>query len=151
IASFCAYRDPIKKKSAFFLALMLNQGLWKVRDPEHLPAPIDYHEVRGHLRCGTVKTVDSDLVNRIRGGIEVTQDEDVLIRGAVAEAIDEIASATGLTPSRLHYLFWNVFRNCCKRDVTHCDACPTDCGIRDRYQALTASDRKCFFAGVCSS
>lgn len=151
IATFHAYRDPVKKKTAYFLALMQNQGLWKLRDPENLPAPVDYHEVRGHLRCGTVALVDSDLAARIAAGTEVSEEEDILIRGTVADAIASIAKSTALTPSRLHYLFWNIFRNCCKRDSTHCDACPPDCNLPDRYKALTVEARMCLFSGVCES
>ena len=58
LARFRAYRDPVHKKSFFFLALMRNTGLWKYKDPGNLGAPIDYHEVRGHLRIGTVQIQD---------------------------------------------------------------------------------------------
>ncbi len=55
LSDFDAYSDPVQKKSVFFLALMQNCGLWRYADPESLPAPVDYHEVRGHLRIGTVR------------------------------------------------------------------------------------------------
>ena len=50
LARFAAYRDPVRKKSSFFLALMRNTGLWSYVDDAELGPPVDYHEVRGHLR-----------------------------------------------------------------------------------------------------
>ena len=50
LSQFRAYRDPVRKKIYFFLALMQNTGLWTYVDPDQLGAPVDYHEVRGHLR-----------------------------------------------------------------------------------------------------
>jgi hypothetical protein len=70
LARFRAYRDPVKKNSFYFLALMRNLGLWELRDPENLGAPVDYHEVRGHLRCGTVVINDPSLETRVRVGIK---------------------------------------------------------------------------------
>jgi hypothetical protein len=82
----------------------------------------------------------------------VTEDEDVAIRTAVSDAINAIAERTLLTPSRLHYLFWNVFRACCKRDETHCSDCPSTCALPSRYVDLSLPDlRRCVFSDVCSS
>jgi hypothetical protein len=151
LAKFSAYRDPVRKKTVFFLALMRNLKLWDIADSNNLAAPVDYHEVRGHLRCGTVEILDPDLATRIRSGVGVSEDEDVAIRGAVSDAIMEISRSTRLSPSSLHYLFWNVFRACCKRDVTHCEGCPVECELPERYAALTLSNRACVFSSVCAS
>jgi hypothetical protein len=68
LSRFRAYDDPVRKKTYFFLALMQNTSSWTYVDPESLGAPVDYHEVRGHLRIGTVLIQDSNLRERILKG-----------------------------------------------------------------------------------
>jgi hypothetical protein len=155
LSEFRAYQDPVKKKSFFFLALMHNAGLWSYRDPEQLGAPIDYHEVRGHLRIGTVQVQDSSLRAKLLEGQEVTAEQDIQIRKAVHEALMFISEDSGLrNPSQLHYLFWNVFRSCCSREQPHCISCPPTCPLPVRYVDLTTlpdGSRRCPFFSVCQS
>ena len=155
LAQFRAYDDPVRKKSFFFLALMQNAGLWTYSDSDQLGAPIDYHEVRGHLRLGTVEVCDSDLRASIVAGREVTAEQDISIRQAVHKALMFISEYSGLrNPSQLHYLFWNVFRACCTRENPHCNSCPPTCSLPTRYVplALFADGlRRCPFSRVCES
>jgi hypothetical protein len=155
LAQFRAYDDPVRKKSFFFLELMQNAGLWKYADPENLGAPIDYHEVRGHLRIGTVEVLDRELLVRIREGKEVTPEQDVCIRQAVYQALMLVSEYSGLrNPGQLHYLFWNVFRSCCTRENPHCDACPPTCRLPDRYVPLAlyaGGIRRCPLSTACQS
>jgi len=155
LALFRAYDDPVRKKSFFYLELMQNAGLWKYVDPENLGPPIDYHEVRGHLRIGTVEILDRKLLAKIRQGEEVTPEEDVHIRQAVYKALMLVSEYSGLrNPGQLHYLFWNVFRSCCTRENPHCDACPPTCRLPDRYVPLALFSgyiRRCPFSTVCQS
>lgn len=72
LAQFCAYSDPVRKKSYFFLALMHNTGLWEYKDPAHLGAPVDYHEARGHLRIGTVRILSPELHTKLIKQLPVT-------------------------------------------------------------------------------
>lgn len=118
LSQFRAYCDPVRKKSFFYLALMRNAGVWTYADPENLGAPVDYHEVRGHLRIGTVQICDPELRSKLLAGKEVTAEEDVSIRQAVHEALMLVSEYSGLkNPSRLHYMFWNIFRSCCTRRI----------------------------------
>lgn len=152
LSNFEAYRDPIHKKTFFLLALMRNHGLWHFVDPEQLGAPVDYHEIRGHLRLGTVFIADDRLREKLSSNEPVTAAEDLAIRQAVYQAIMEISERSGIRdPSRLHYLFWNVFRSCCKRTETHCDGCPSSCTLPERYVPLAVSPigRACPFRTVC--
>jgi hypothetical protein len=155
MAKFRAYDDPVHKKSYFLLALMRNTGLWEYVDNENLGPPVDYHEVRGHLRIGTVTVNDMALRDKLLSGKEVSFDEDIAIRQAVHDAIMLISELTGLrNPSRLHYLFWNVFRSCCTRESPHCLGCPTDCSLPGRYVPFAIQpdgQRRCPFASVCKS
>jgi hypothetical protein len=155
LAQFRAYDDPVRKKSFFFLALMHNTGLWTYADPEELGAPVDYHEVRGHLRLGTVEVCDPDLHAKLIAGTAVTAEQDIAIRQAVFNALMFISQSSGLrNPSQLHYLFWNVFRSCCSRENTHCHSCPPDCPLPERYvpmASFSGGQRRCPFSTVCQS
>lgn len=120
LSSFKGYSDPVEKKSVFFLALMHNCGIWSYADQDRLPAPVDYHEVRGHLRIGTIY-LTGNLRDKVLNGLEVTADEDIAIRMTVREAIQTIANEIGRSPNALHYLFWNLFRTYCTRGTPQCD------------------------------
>lgn len=91
LREFEAYSDPVDKKAIFFLSLMRNSGIWKFIDDAALEAPVDYHEVRGHLRIGTVRVVDHALAEKIRSGSKVQSREHVAIRLATREAIRSIS------------------------------------------------------------
>jgi hypothetical protein len=150
LGKFRAYgADPVQKKTYYFLALMANQGLWSYADPEHLGSPVDYHEVRGHLRYGTVEVVNKELIEKLLKHEEVTEADDVAIRGAVFEAVRTIAELSGRNANDLHYFFWNMFRNCCRRDVTHCEFCDSHPSLPVRYEQL--KPHHCIFSDDCSS
>ena len=155
LAQFRAYDDPVRKKSFFFLALMQNAGVWTYSDPDQLGAPIDYHEVRGHLRIGTVQICDPDLRTKLLEDREVTAEEDISIRQAVHKAVVLVSEYSGLrNPSQVHYLFWNIFRSCCTRQNPHCNSCPPTCSLPDRYVSLALfpdGARRCPFSQVCQS
>lgn len=150
LRQFPAYAaDPVGKKLFFFLSLMYNQGLWSYQDPENLGTPVDYHEVRGHLRLKTVKVIDQRLHAKIWSGQEVTAKQDITIRQAVFDAIMLISHLSGKTPNDLHYFFWNIFRNCCRRNETHCYYCHDHPSLPERYQQL--SPHRCIFNSICLS
>lgn len=154
LTMFDACRDPVAKKSAFLLELARVECGWVYRDPENVPAPVDYHEVRGHLRIGTVVVQDEQLRDRLLRQELVSADDDIHIRTAVRDAIAEISRVhRSAAPSTLHYLFWNVFRSCCQRETVHCRQCGPACGLPARYRdALDPVEHdRCVFGSVCSS
>ena len=154
LSRFRAYNDPVHKKAYFLLALMRNGGLWTYADDWNLGAPVDYHEIRGHLRIGTVTINDRTLKEKVQNETPVTAEEDVAIRTAVHDAIMLVSELTEIrNPSRLHYLFWNVFRSCCTRNSPHCRRCPVTCTLPPRYVplALASGVRRCPFAAACKS
>lgn len=134
---------------------MQNSGVWKYADPDQLRAPVDYHEVRGHLRIGTVEITDADLRNRLLNGNDITLEEDLSIRQAVHEVLMFLSECSGLrNPSQIHYLFWNLFRSCSSREDPHCYACPPTCSLPARYIPLVLfpdGSRHCPFSGFCHS
>lgn len=154
LAEFDAYRDPVRKKSLFFLALMRNTGHWDFADEAFLGPPVDYHEVRGHLRIGTVRIIDDILLAKVMSGTEVSEPEDVAIRRAVFKAILLISELTGIRdPSRMHYLFWNIFRGVCTRDQPRCSSTERPPLLPDRYLAQLDIDTlyHCPFERGCRS
>ena len=155
LSKFRAYDDPVRKKTYFFLALMQNSSVWEYADPQNLGPPVDYHEVRGHLRIGTVIIRDPSLRSKLLARESVSADEDVAIRSAVSQVLLYLSQATGLkNASRLHYLLWNIFRSCCTRDEPHCFACPSTCSLPPRYVAALHSKsvaRACPYAAICTS
>lgn len=151
LSEFKAYADPVGKKSVFFLALMRNCGLWRYADAARLPAPVDYHEVRGHLRMGTV-SLAGDLLRKVEAGVSVTQDEDVEIRLAVRDAIQHIAVTAGISTNSLHYLFWNLFRTYCTRGTPRCHGSEFD-KLPPAYAKVVENGggHQCPLASVCNS
>ena len=139
--------DPVRKKLFYFLILMNRYCGWEYADPEHLGPPVDYHEVRGHLRLGTVRVEDELLEQKLRDRTSLTEQEDVALRQAVFDAIMTISQESGILPQDLHYSFWNLFRNCCRRDDVHCTACNAHPSLPERYEAIVPGH--CLFADVC--
>jgi hypothetical protein len=151
-----AYNDPLRKKSLYLLSVLRNNQKtnWRYSDEERIGPPVDYHEIRGHLRLGTVKVVDRILATKLIEELPVTKEEDLAIRWAVYYAIMLISKLTPPnTPSRLHYLFWNVFRTYCRQHVTYCEETPTDFLLPSRYLSLSSKDTElcCPFAKTCTS
>jgi len=150
---FKAYSDPVMKKSLFFLSLMKNHSYWKFKDDSNLGPPVDYHEIRGHLRFGTILVNDKNLYNKILKNELISKTEDIQIRKAVYKAIILISKRTNYSPSVLHYFFWNLFRNCCKRVETHCNKCPASCNLPPRYKRVKdiLNIKGCFLSEHCIS
>jgi hypothetical protein len=154
LARLRAFRDPLRKKSLFFLSLMRNTNAWQYVDDDHLGPPVDYHEVRGHLRLGTIRIANQKLEGKLRRRIEVFAQEDLAIRQAVYDAIMLISRESGLgNPSQLHYLFWNVFRVVCRRRAPQCLHIERKAKLPRRYVPLTDHEgaRRCPFSSVCAS
>ena len=151
LKKFEAYgKDPVNKKLTYFLILMNRSGFWKYLDIQNLGAPVDYHEMRLHLRLGTVKITDEELAAKVAAGTVLNSAEDVRIRSAIYEAIFKITDASEIMPPDLHQFFWNMSRNCCRRDETHCDKCFSHGALPERYLALLV-DKRCIFSAHCAS
>lgn len=153
LKTFEAYRDPVMKKSQFFLSIMANECAWKIEDQHNLSSPVDYHEMRGHLRIGTIDINDQRLSMKVQYGLVLTEKEDIELRSKVQQVNDQIGKQTGLGSSKVHYLLWNVFRNCCPRDSskTHCTSCRDGCKLPSRYKRMPTYKKQCLFSEFCCS
>jgi hypothetical protein len=150
---FEAYKDPVSKKSLFFLSIVANECGWAIQDREQLLSPVDYHELRGHLRVGTLTPIDAKLSEKIQRGVAFTEEEDTQLRLTAQEINNKIGKETGLGSSVVHYLFWNIFRNCCPRDSeqTHCSECGERCKLPEQYKKMPTYGDRCVFSDVCFS
>lgn len=153
LEKFEAYRDPVRKKSLFFLAIAAKECKWVIKDNENLASPIDYHELRGHLRIGTLIINDKHLSFKIQRSLTLTEREDTELRRKAQEVNDQLGKATGLGSSIVHYLFWNVFRNCCPRESsrTHCADCGERCELPAQYKEMATYKHRCVFSAICYS
>ncbi len=153
LRGFRAFDDPVQKKTFFLLSVIRNSAVAEFIDPENILAPVDYHEVRGHLRLGTVEVLDPDLFRKIQLELPVSSDEDVMIRLKVRDAIRSISSQLpGVSNSQLHYLFWNVFRTFCVRQLPHCLGSDNTTLPADYSSALGIQRHSpCPFSTVCQS
>lgn len=155
LSNFEAYSDPVFKKSFFFLSLMQNSGVWSFTDPENLGPPVDYHEVRGHLRIGTVHVESESLRNKLLHKVPVEAKEDIALRKATLNAILLMSKASGLNrPSQLHYLFWNLFRTYCTREDPNCNGDRPERYLPKRYLEMVSQvndSMACPFCQICKS
>ncbi len=153
LQQFEAYRDPLNKKGFFFLSIAKTECGWTPKDIDRLLSPIDYHELRGHLRLGTIAIKDTALSAKVSQGLALDLSEDFAIRVAAQGVNNTISEETGISNSAIHYLFWNVFRNCCPRNpnTPHCSACPSTCSLPKQYKGMMSYQGHCIFADVCKS
>jgi hypothetical protein len=150
---FEAYKDPVMKKAQFFLSIMKNELQWTIHDPENLSSPVDYHEIRGHVRLGTIIIKDPILADKVQYGLPISDQEDIEIRQGIQKTNDLISKQTGWSSSVIHYLFWNIFRNCCPRgsNKTHCVTCGDNCSLPHQYKEMEIYGGNCVFSAFCTS
>ncbi|OYT62590.1 MAG: hypothetical protein B6U69_01365 [Thermofilum sp. ex4484_15] len=118
LKAFLAYNDPIEKKSFLLIKFLERRGILRIRDPENLQVPIDNHLVRLSLRTGMVEPCNNFPSNR-----EVSWEEDVAIRSLIRRAFKKLAELSGIEPTYLDDIVWNVSRKCCRWRNANCDNC----------------------------
>jgi hypothetical protein len=153
LTRFIAYGDPVRKKAMFFVSIAHTECSWKPADPENLLSPVDYHEMRGHLRMGTVTVLEDALSLRVQNGLALNDADDAELRNSVQSANAKLSEQTGLSSSVIHYLLWNLFRNCCPRDpsATHCDKCSPTCALPAQYKSMPTYRGQCILSSACES
>lgn len=149
LCAFSAFRDPVRKKSLFLLGLNATTCKWRYEDYDLLDPPVDYHEIRGHIRLGTVHIVDDKLYHSIRNGHPIDESADIEIRSAITQAIRLVGRVSGFKPMQLHYAFWNLFRSICSRQQPKCQG-NHSAALPQDYQHFV-SDYKCCFIESCDS
>jgi hypothetical protein len=151
-----AYSDPVEKKARLLIGLLRDAHGWEFSQDGQLGAPVDYHEIRGHLRLGTVVINDEVLKQKIKSD-SVSDRDDRLIREGISTAIDTIArDAIDVDPLGMHYIFWNYFRAICKRERPNCSSRTgpaleqLDMAYAETFKT-SAWTSGCAFSSVCRS
>ena len=151
-----AYADPVEKKARLLIGLLRDAHGWAFSNDCELGAPVDYHEIRGHLRLGTVVINDQTLAANIESD-SVSDSEDSLIRDGISGAIDAIAKCSeSADPLKVHYILWKYFRTICRREQPNClarKASALDQLDQAYAQAFenSAGSSGCSFSSVCES
>lgn len=108
---FEAFSDPLKKKITFFLKLVSDAGLIRIKDPGNYIPIMDYHIQRVLLRTGCVEIMDEKIKTKIstREGMA----PDSAVRKGCIEAIRLIADISGHPVLKMNDFFWPLGRSCC--------------------------------------
>ena len=151
-----AYSDPNEKKVRLLIGLLRDAHGWEFKDAHRLGAPVDYHEIRGHLRIGTVIVKDSGMRFRFQSDT-VTDCDDIVIRAAISEAIVAIArDVPGSDALKVHYILWNYFRSLCRRYKPICSrgseiaVSELDSAYVKLFQ-MSTNGNNCVFSSFCES
>lgn len=110
---FRAYEDPVEKKAMLLAKFLVARGLFNPLD--ELDVAVDNHLSRVAYRLGLVM-VSGELWDKIKRGLEVSPEEDVLLRLVVRRAYRQVAKRAGVTPALLDDYFWIMGRSVCLRD-----------------------------------
>jgi len=146
---FKAYaEDPLKKKSAAFISELVGKGLAEFSDMENIPPTVDYHVTRMFIRLGVIDV--EEYMDKINSGVEFTLEEDTAVRLNVAEAAKEMAKYSEHNIGDQSFLFWQIARNCCRKDKTWCKQCVKE---NCTFVKQTPNDclKRCLFTNVCDN
>ncbi len=114
---FEAFADPHRKKSTFFLKLVMESGLLDLVDPENLIPIMDYHMQRVLLRTGCVEVLDEKLRKQLLEREVLNTDEPV--RSACIGVLKAVAAQSGHAVTKMNDFFWSIGRSCCN-ETTLC-------------------------------
>lgn len=119
---FKAYSDPVEKKSMLLVKFLSYRGILNVVDKENIRVPVDNHLTRIALRLGIV-VLEDYLEEKVLKEVEVSYDEDILIRFSVREAYRILSQQANLNPLHLDDFLWNFGRSICLRGSPKCSLC----------------------------
>lgn len=118
---FRAYEDPVEKKSMLFVKFLIARGLYNPVD--QLDVAVDNHLSRIAYRLGLVM-VSGPIWDKIKNNIDVTLEEDILLRLSIRRAYRQMAEKADLSPAIIDDYFWTMGRTICLRDdLPHCEKC----------------------------
>jgi len=120
---FKAYQDPVEKKSYLLIKFLVYRGLFNPLDEENLNIAVDNHLTRIAIRLGLIE-LENEFTEKITKRIEVSHDEDIIIRLSVREAYKLLSRFSNVNIFLLDDTFWMFGRNICTRDSPKCKECP---------------------------
>lgn len=147
LEQFESYSDPLKKKTTFFIELLIDSGIIMIKDPENFVPVMDYHIQRVLLRMGCVEIFDKELKEKLLNRKKIDSDE--AIRNACVNAIRIISPISGYEIIKLNDFFWPLGRSCCMEKVLCIDK---ECNKNPCTFELTVDlpgHEDCVFNGLC--
>ncbi|MEM1702062.1 MAG: iron-sulfur cluster loop [Desulfurococcaceae archaeon] len=111
---FKAYEDPVAKKPLLLAKFLVKRGLFNPVD--QLDVAVDNHLCRIAYRLGLVM-VSGNLWEKIKRGIEVSWEEDVLLRLFVKRSYRLLSQRAGISPDIIDDHFWLMGRGICLKDI----------------------------------
>lgn len=118
---FRAYEDPVEKKPMLFAKFLIARGLYNPAD--QLDVAVDNHLSRIAYRLGLVM-VSGHIWDKIKSNINVTFEEDLLLRFVIRRAYRQLAEKAGLYPAVIDDYFWIMGKTICLRDEPpYCERC----------------------------
>jgi len=143
-----AYSDPSKKKSTFFIKLLIDSGLSTIKDPENFIPVMDYHMQRVFLRMGCVEVLDEKLGDQLREKKQIASDTE--IREACIEAVQIISQSSGYEIIQMNDFFWPLGRSCCRETTLCADKVCVKKPCTFELMIDIPSHKKCLFEGICA-
>ncbi|MCS7108506.1 MAG: hypothetical protein RMH77_03030 [Sulfolobales archaeon] len=110
---FRAYEDPVDKKTMLLAKFLTARGFLNPLD--EIDVAVDNHLVRIAYRLGLV-FVSGSLWRKIKDGIEVSYEEDILLRLVIRAAYKQLAIKSGIKSAIIDDHFWITGRGICLRD-----------------------------------
>ncbi len=139
-----AYQDPVEKKAFLLVKFLERRGLLRVADEENLEVPVDNHLVRIALRLGIVE-LPQQLERKVKDRVEVSHEEDALIRLAVRAAYKKVAVEAKVKPTILDDLLWSMGRKICTHGEPRCTQCPLRKACRTYNEGLEPVEEHVFW------
>ncbi|MFH1119770.1 MAG: hypothetical protein V1775_08090 [Bacteroidota bacterium] len=143
-----AFADPMRKKSSFLLKLLIDSGLFKIKDTESYIPVMDYHMQRVLLRLGCIIIQDKPLLEAIKA--KQPLQSDLPVRKACIEAVREISGYSGIDVWKMNDIFWSLGRSCCN-DIMLCidrQCAKEPCTFQTIV--LVPDHKYCSFESICS-
>ncbi|MCS7111173.1 MAG: iron-sulfur cluster loop [Ignisphaera sp.] len=119
---FKAYQDPVEKKSYLLIKFLIHRGLFKPLDEENLNVAVDNHLTRVAIRLGLIE-LEEKLIDKISNKMEVSHDEDIIVRLCVREAYKMLSKLSNTDILLLDDILWVFGRSVCARDDPKCYEC----------------------------
>lgn len=120
--------DPLRKKS-MLLALILGQRPEQFIDlngSDAVAPVVDYHVMRSCLRTGLVEAGDEDLREQLVGRRLLKPSDEMAVRGACYDAIEQLVATSGRDLGTIDYFFYQARKRCPEMDDPDCGNCQID-------------------------
>ncbi len=110
LKKFTAFSDPIGKKSALLVKLLIREGLFNPLDPAGIDVAVDHVVMTMALRSGLVQSAEARVRAAVESGTHLDQLQMDLLRKNTKTAMRELAAASRLRADEVDDLIWSYGR-----------------------------------------